>query len=85
MLARAGHLMHQGNHPFTVTAEDFRGKPGMKKRQEESWKEEDFGEDFQSDTKLFARLVEIDEIDDDELADQEEVRRFANVARAWDA
>ena len=57
----------------------------MKKRQEESWNEEDLGEDFQGDTKLFARLVEIDEIDDDELADQEEVRRFANVARAWDA
>ncbi len=57
----------------------------MKKRQEESWNEEDFGEDFQGDTQLFARLVEIDEIDDDELADQEEVRRFANVARAWDA
>lgn len=68
-----------------VTVEDFRGTPGMKKRQEESWNEEDFGEDFQGDTKLFARLVEIDEIDDDELADQEEVRRFANVARAWDA
>lgn len=57
----------------------------MKKRQEESWNEEDFGEDFQGDTQLFARLVEIDEIDDDELADQEEVRRFANVARVWDA
>ncbi|HJV10645.1 MAG TPA: hypothetical protein VJ690_03980 [Burkholderiales bacterium] len=57
----------------------------MKKRQEESWNEEDFGEDFRSDTKLFACLVEIDEIDDDALADQEEVRRFANVARAWDA
>ena len=25
MLARAGHLMHQGDHPFTVTVEDFRG------------------------------------------------------------
>ena len=57
----------------------------MKKRQEENWNEEDFGGDLQSDTKLFARLVEIDEIDEDELADQEEVRRFANVARAWDA
>ena len=57
----------------------------MKKLQEQSWNEEDFGEDFQSDAKLFARLVEIDEIDDDELADQEEVRRFANVARVWDA
>jgi hypothetical protein len=57
----------------------------MKRLQEETWNEDDLGEDFQSDTKLFARLVEIDEIDDDELADQEEVRRFANVARVWDA
>jgi hypothetical protein len=52
----------------------------MNKLPEESWNEEDFGEDFESDTKLFARLVEFEEIDDDELADQEEVRRFANLA-----
>lgn len=57
----------------------------MKKLQEKSWKEDDFGEDFEGDTQFFARVVEIDEIDDDELADQEEVRRFANVARVWDA
>ena len=57
----------------------------MNKLPEEGWNEEDFGEDFESDTKLFARLVEFEEIDDDELVDQEEVRRFANLARVYDA
>lgn len=57
----------------------------MKKLQQETWNEDDFGEDFEGDTQFFARVVEIDEIDDDELDDQEEVRRFANVARVWDA
>ncbi|HZO03606.1 MAG TPA: hypothetical protein VFB93_20640 [Burkholderiales bacterium] len=57
----------------------------MNKLPEESWNEEDFGEDFESDTKPLARLFKIEEIDDDELADQEEVRRFANLARVYDA
>lgn len=68
-----------------LTVEDRRGESEMKKLQEKSWKEDDFGEDFEGETQFFARVVEIDEIDDDELADQEEVRRFANVARVWDA
>lgn len=57
----------------------------MNKLPEENWNEEELGEELEGDTKLFARLVEIEEIDDDEFADQEEVRRFANLARVYDA
>ena len=57
----------------------------MNKRPE-NWDEEDFGEEFvEGDTKLFTRLFEIQEIDDDGLADQEEAMRFANLARIYDA
>lgn len=57
----------------------------MNKLPEENWNEEELGEELEGDTKLFAGLVEIEEIDDDEFADQEEVRRFANLARVYDA
>jgi hypothetical protein len=57
----------------------------VNKLPEENWNEEELGEELEGDTKLFARLVEIEEIDDDEFADQEEVRRFANLARVYDA
>jgi hypothetical protein len=57
----------------------------VNKPSEENWNDEDFGEEFEGDTKLFARLAEIEEIDVDELADQEEVRRFANLTRMYDA
>jgi hypothetical protein len=57
----------------------------VNKLPEENWNEEELGEELEGDTKLFARFVEIEEIDDDEFADQEEVRRFANLARVYDA
>jgi len=44
----------------------------------ENWNEEDFGEEFAGgDTELFGSVFEIEENDDDELADQEEAMRFA--------
>jgi hypothetical protein len=50
----------------------------VNKLPEENWDEEDFGEEFvESDKKLFARVFEIQEIDDDGLVDQEEAMRFA--------
>jgi hypothetical protein len=63
----------------------FRGDAPVNKLPE-NWDEEDFGEEFvEGDTKLFTRLFEIQEIDDDGLADQEEAMRFANLARMYDA
>ena len=61
------------------------GDSGVNKLSEANWNEEDFGEELvKGHAVLFARLVEIEEIDDGELADQEEVRRFANLARGYD-
>ena len=57
----------------------------MNKSSKENWNDDEFGEEFESDTNLVARLIEIDEIDDDEFDHREEVRRFANLTRTYDA
>ncbi|MCI3950800.1 MAG: hypothetical protein K0R53_297 [Burkholderiales bacterium] len=50
----------------------------MNKLLKENWNEENFGEEFAGgDTELLGRVFEIEENDDDELADQEEAMRFA--------
>ena len=50
----------------------------MNKLLKENWNEQDFGEEFAGgDPELFGRVFEIEENDDDELADQEEAMGFA--------
>lgn len=56
----------------------------MNKSSKENLNDDEFGEEFESDTNLVARLIEIDEIDDDEFDHREEVRRFANLTRTYD-